>query len=95
MGTSNLKKEEEGLKIGVRNIRVHPEYNDETMEHDFAIVKLKKSISFSNKMNPVCLPDPNEKYEGVQAIVSGWGEIRRRFQQSKSNPILQLVKIRH
>ena len=71
------------------NFHYDPETNSTTAHHDFAIVKLKKSISFTDKINPACLPDPNQKYEGVEGIVSGWG--LTNGSSIRGQKILQLV----
>ncbi|XP_066942679.1 transmembrane protease serine 9-like [Macrobrachium rosenbergii] len=59
----------------VSNIIVHPQYNSATLDNDMALLKLSSPISFpsDNKIAPVCLPDPNNDYANVDAIVTGWG----------------------
>ena len=42
--------------------------------NDIAILKLKADIQFGARVMPACLPtDPNAKYAGKEALVSGWG----------------------
>ena len=79
----------------------HPNYKNIVDEdgdiieaaYDYAIVKLKKSVTFDSKINPACLPDPNERFEGVEAFVSGWG-IKNLTTDPNPAGILQLVRRR-
>ncbi|XP_064100784.1 transmembrane protease serine 9-like [Macrobrachium nipponense] len=59
----------------VSNIIVHSQYDSTTLDNDMALLKLSSPISFplDNKIAPVCLPDPNNDYANVDAIVTGWG----------------------
>merc|ERR1711872_725424 len=54
----------------------HPKYNEQTMDMDFALLKLEKKIDFSanSHIRPICLPDNvNELYTNAESIVTGWG----------------------
>ena len=90
LGKEEIKKD--GLKIGVRKIIIHPE-NVGHLKADYAIVRLEKSISFSKKMNPACLPDPSKTYERVEALASGWGDKEHDEDKPEKFPNkLQLVR---
>ena len=39
-----------------------------------SFLKLNPSFT-STKINPVCLPNPNQNFDNVEAIVSGWGRL--------------------
>merc|ERR1711892_1316135 len=59
-----------------RNIRssqilVHPYYSG--LNYDFAIIKLSSPVEFSDSVQPICLPNPNESYDDTLAEVTGWG----------------------
>ena len=41
--------------------------------HDFALMILKHPAKFSNKVAPICLPKPNDKFSGETAVAAGWG----------------------
>ena len=88
-GITSLK--EEGIQSGVKEIIEHPDFEGSMLAHktDFAILKLERSISFSEKINPACLPDPNEKYEEIEALVSGWGV---KENSTKASTTLQMVQ---
>ncbi|XP_068231254.1 transmembrane protease serine 9-like [Palaemon carinicauda] len=57
------------------NIIVHPRYSSTTLDNDIALLKLSTPINFptSNKIAPVCLPDPGNAYADINAIITGWG----------------------
>jgi trypsin len=54
----------------------HPLYDDEWLNYDYAIIRLKEGIEFSEIANAACLPtDPVKLYAGDQLTVSGWGNM--------------------
>jgi len=70
------KTETNEIRAKVTKIISHPKYNDQTMDMDFALLKLEKKIDFSanSHIRPICLPDNvNELYTNAEAIVTGWG----------------------
>ena len=93
--------------VGVKNITVHPNYDNKTKRNDFALLKLSEHLSFSSpsvpsSILPVCLPERirNSRkfrdYAQESAIVTGWGEtnIRGVFQggQGVTSDVLQESK---
>ena len=69
--TSNLQK------VYVEKIIIHEDYNSTFVNNDIAILKLKTSLIFNDRVQPACLPDSSfvpEKFGGV-GIVSGFGFI--------------------
>jgi len=70
------KTETKEIRAKVTKIISHPKYNDQTMDMDFALLKLEKKIDFSanSHIRPICLPDNvNELYTNAESIVTGWG----------------------
>jgi hypothetical protein len=66
------KKKQQHVKI--RKVKLHPKYlGSDGIAHNFdaAIVKLRQSLTFNNRVKPACLPDPD--FESEIAIISGWG----------------------
>ena len=64
----------------VSRILQHPYYQyagrtgREVLHYDFSIVTLARSIRFSYRMSPICLPaSAHSQYTGRTATVSGWG----------------------
>merc|ERR1711976_290962 len=67
-------------KFKVKRWISHPNYNDETTDFDFALVKLKRRIDFTATPNirPICLPKttgPRNKLAGKTCTISGWGSL--------------------
>ena len=55
---------------------IHPQYNSRNTDNDFGLVRLAKPVTFSRRVQPVCLPAPATNYDRVAAVVSGWGTTR-------------------
>ncbi|XP_076039179.1 trypsin-1-like [Oratosquilla oratoria] len=51
---------------------LHPDYNNDTLENDIALVRLKTAVPLSDTVLPVCLATSPPKV-GTLAVVSGWG----------------------
>lgn len=76
LGAYNLRSNEEGVvKEGVLEIRVHPDWNPYSGRYDadIAILNLNQSVSFTNYIQPVCIPDDNAIVEGFLGSIVGWG----------------------
>ena len=57
-------------------IKDHENYNKNTLNNDFSMLKLKTAIDFAAYPNirPACLPaDDSNDYAGQIATVTGWG----------------------
>lgn len=60
--------------VSLASITNDPNYNSNTLQHDFAILTLSKPVTLSDKVRPVCLPaDLTNTFVGAKATVSGWG----------------------
>ena len=53
----------------------HPDYNDNTFDNDFAIIKLASPVTFSDRVSPICLPSTSTNYDNKVATVTGWGTL--------------------
>ena len=51
----------------------HPSYSSSNYDNDFAIIKLSGSVTFNDRVSPVCLPSLLTNYDNKLATVSGWG----------------------
>ena len=67
------------LDVGFDEIIVHPEYNERSLNkiNDIALIKLKKYVTFTHFIMPICLPSKEETdsplVPGQFFSVSGWG----------------------
>jgi secreted trypsin-like serine protease len=60
-----------GERIKVAAIHTHPEYNEQTMDHDFALLRLQTAMTMGKT---IALADASTQVdEGLQTCVTGWG----------------------
>ncbi|XP_076353868.1 transmembrane protease serine 9-like isoform X2 [Tachypleus tridentatus] len=67
----------DGTKYDVEDVIVRECYKPSQNYHDIAVLKVKGSASFNNKVTPVCLPKPSlvrEDFIGRRATITGWGD---------------------
>ena len=66
---------EPALDVGVQRSIKHSRYNRRTKEHDIALIRLRRSVKFSNMIQPVCIPPPDAAPPsvGTSLLVAGWG----------------------
>ena len=75
------RRRPEGETVAVSKITFHPDWNPYVdarrqikTKPDIAILTLKHSVTFSDKVRPLCLPaDATLSYTGVPATAAGWG----------------------
>lgn len=70
-----------------------PQYEGEPLVNDdIAILHLCQPLTFSREVLYILPPDPAENYEGMSALVAGWGSFN--FQdRDKPSDILQEVRV--
>ncbi|KAM4846678.1 prothrombin [Thomomys bottae] len=82
-------------------IYIHPRYNwRENLDRDIALLKLKKPITFTDHIQPVCLPDKDIVTRLFQAghkgRVTGWGNLKETWTTSINEvqpSVLQVVNL--
>ena len=63
-------------RVDVAEIINHPDWNSQRIDNDYAILRLAKPVTFTNKVAPACLPaDTAATYAGVVGTVTGWGRL--------------------
>lgn len=92
-GTLDAKDNTNVLKV--EKVIIHPKYDGSKQSYDFALVKLKKAITFTKEMQPVKLADENYERSGMQsegttATVYGWGLTSER---GKASRFLNFVEV--
>ncbi|XP_075216405.1 venom protease-like [Lycorma delicatula] len=53
----------------------HPNYRSELVYNDIALYQLNSSVTFTDTIKPICLPQPNSYYDVTNVIGAGWGRI--------------------
>ncbi|XP_050316551.1 CLIP domain-containing serine protease B8 [Bactrocera neohumeralis] len=88
------------VDIGHERIFVHPEYNEHsfTKFNDIAIIRLKRAVSFTHFIMPICLPSQDEEspYKvGEMFSVSGWGrtDLFNKYFRNIHSPIKLKLRI--
>jgi len=51
----------------------HPNYDSATFDFDIALLLLPRNLTFSKRVQMVCMPPTPLSYDGYSATVSGWG----------------------
>ena len=60
--------------ITLESITTHEGFDLIESNHDIAILKLAKPLSFNEHVGPLCLPNKSyDPKEGTECFVSGWG----------------------
>ncbi|XP_062565588.1 phenoloxidase-activating factor 2-like isoform X2 [Armigeres subalbatus] len=53
---------------------IHPQYYDELLHNDIAILFLNDHVSFTEVVGTVCLPPQNANFDKKKCVFCGWGE---------------------
>ncbi|KAG8519568.1 Prothrombin, partial [Galemys pyrenaicus] len=102
-GKHSRTRYERGIeKISMlERIIIHPRYNwKENLDRDIALLKLKKPITFSDHIHPVCLPDKETANRLLQTAhkgrVTGWGNLKETWTVTPAElqpKVLQVVNL--
>ncbi|XP_007982171.1 putative serine protease 45 isoform X3 [Chlorocebus sabaeus] len=98
LGTSKLQPMNfsRALQVPVRDIIMHPKYWGRTfIMGDVALVHLQAPVTFSEYVQPICLPEPNFNLKvGTQCWVTGWSQVKQRFSANSTlTPELQEAEV--
>ncbi|XP_052007703.1 prothrombin [Xyrauchen texanus] len=100
LGKHSRTKYERGTEkiVAIDEIIVHPKYNwKENLNRDIALLHLKKPVTFTNEIHPVCLPTKNIAknlmFAGYKGRVTGWGNLRESWTSNPANLPVVLQQI--
>uniref|UniRef100_A0A2K5EC22 Peptidase S1 domain-containing protein n=1 Tax=Aotus nancymaae TaxID=37293 RepID=A0A2K5EC22_AOTNA len=95
LGTSKLQPMNftRALQVPVRDIIMHPKNRGQTfIVGDVALVHLQTPVTFSEYVQPICLPEPNFNLKvGTQCWVTGWSQVKQP--NSTLTPELQEAEV--
>ncbi|NXC15057.1 TMPS2 protease, partial [Corythaeola cristata] len=75
----------------VQQIISHPDYDTDSKDYDVALMKLQTALSFTDTVQPVCLPNPGMMFQPNQECwISGWGA---EYQGGKTSSTLNYVMV--
>jgi secreted trypsin-like serine protease len=71
----------------VSKIAIHQNWNPNLILNDVAIIKLRKNVTFSSRVSPICLPTSNDStvVYNKKLVITGWG----RTHEGNLAPVLQ------
>jgi len=94
VGEHDSNSNKDGVRHKVCGTTSHPSYNTNTLNYDYAIVRLSKPVEFGTRVAPACLPDkeayPSDSLVGKSLTVSGWG---RTIYQGNQSPVLKTIEV--
>lgn len=74
MGTNDISDNGFGTDYEIEWTKTHPEYVSNKQYHDIGLVRLLKTVAFSNFIYPACLRTTTADINPSQIlIVTGWG----------------------
>uniref|UniRef100_A0A8C8SH91 Peptidase S1 domain-containing protein n=1 Tax=Pelusios castaneus TaxID=367368 RepID=A0A8C8SH91_9SAUR len=63
--------------VPVEQIISNPRYRGKVSSGDIALVRLEKSVTFTKRLAPICLPDAKVRFlPGTKCWVTGWGDVK-------------------
>ena len=61
--------------------------------HDFAVGILQYPATWSEKVQPICLPSQDQEFAGRIAVAAGWGRFEPAHVTPQHSPTLQVVRL--
>lgn len=94
----NISDETGSQNVGVNEIVLHPQWNfqDEKFDSDICIIFLNNEVTFSNYIQPVCLPRQSVDDVFGNGVVAGWGRsessVSKNYNPTPSKIIMPVLK---
>lgn len=74
-GLHNLKMKNGSETLQVKQVIMHPDYNEKTTDYDFALIELKTDSTFPVvELNGVDFAIPDEQH-AIMSTTAGWGDL--------------------
>jgi len=84
-------------EFNITDIVVYPGFNNSTLVHDIALLRLERPAKRKQNIDVVCMPKPDDfrpptssRSTGVKCYVTGWG---RRTETSEHSLVLKEIKV--
>lgn len=68
----NVKKGE--MYYRAEEIYLHEDHNDPMYANDIALIRVKESIKFNERVHPI-EPSSEEVLDGAEVVLTGWGNL--------------------
>ncbi|KAK2827759.1 hypothetical protein Q7C36_018685 [Tachysurus vachellii] len=60
----------------IQQIIMNHNYNRRTKDSDIALIHLQNKVSFTDYIQPICLPDSHQQFAaGRKCVIAGWGRL--------------------
>ncbi|KAG5896176.1 hypothetical protein JTB14_016951 [Gonioctena quinquepunctata] len=83
------------IDVPVLNTFRHQNYNSRTLKDDIALIRLKRAVTFTDFIQPICLPFErsleSKVLTGQKFTISGWGKTDSR--KLGGYPVLQFATV--
>ena len=66
---------EQDISIATNGITVHPQYDRPTTDYDIAVIRLSRSVQFTQRIKPVCI-NTGIDFTGQHCYITGWGKLQ-------------------
>ncbi|XP_056140347.1 enteropeptidase [Lampris incognitus] len=75
----------------IDRVIIHRHYNRRTKQADIAMMHLHAPVTFTDSVQPVCLPQQEQEFEaGRKCVIAGWG---RTAEQGSPSDVLQEAQV--
>ncbi|UYV65450.1 hypothetical protein LAZ67_3004412 [Cordylochernes scorpioides] len=75
-------------EFSVAHIALHPDFQNNTLQHDIALVRLSRPAQRRPHVNTVCMPPPQGVPDPASCVVTGWGK-----EDERSGPSMVLKEV--
>merc|ERR1712218_586079 len=58
----------------VQTLDIHPDFNNRNLANDWALLYTTEPFELQEHIDTVCLPDPEEQFDGQNCFATGWGK---------------------
>ncbi|XP_011293072.1 serine protease grass [Musca domestica] len=67
--------------VGIESVFLHPNYKLHPIQHDIALIRLQRPVTFNTHIKPICLPLDSAVQPHItsQQIVAGWGVTEKGY----------------
>ncbi|KFB34780.1 AGAP010730-PA-like protein [Anopheles sinensis] len=65
--------------IIVSEIIKHPAYKLLPIQNDIAVLYLEEAVVYKTHIQPICLPQPTDSFDGLRCISNGWGTVEGTY----------------
>lgn len=85
--------------VAIDEIIVHPKYNwRENLNRDIALLHMKRPITFTDEIHPICMPTKKVAktlmFAGYKGRVTGWGNLMETWTPRRNLPqVLQQIQL--